>query len=125
MAPRLFTVDEANALLPRLRPLLEQLFTIRQRALALQPDVWPMLENAVGNGGNRKAGDLLHLFQDFERIVEDIQSTGCLLKDVERGLIDFPSIRGGRQVFLCWAYGEKEVTFWHDIEAGFAGRQPL
>ncbi|MFQ5610727.1 MAG: DUF2203 domain-containing protein [Anaerolineae bacterium] len=125
MARKLFTVDEANALLPRLRSLLEQLFAIRNEALALRPEVWPALEKAVGNGGSRKTGELIFLFRRFEAVVRQIQSLGCLLKDVERGLIDFPSWRKNREVYLCWAYGEKRVAFWHDVEAGFAGRQPL
>jgi hypothetical protein len=50
---------------------------------------------------------------------------GCILKDINTGLVDFPTVRKGREVFLCWQHGEPEIAFWHDVDAGFAGRQPL
>jgi hypothetical protein len=125
MAQKLFTVEEANALLPRLRQLLKQLFAIRQEALALKPTVWPMLEKAAGNGGGGAAGELVYLFERFEALVNRIQALGCHLKDVERGLIDFPAVRSGRKVYLCWLYGEDEIAYWHDLDTGFAGRRRL
>jgi hypothetical protein len=123
--PKFFTVDEANALLPQVRVLMEQMFNLRKQAMTLRPEVWPVLEKAVGNGGSRKAGELLAIFQKFETCFKQLKSMGCELKGLEQGLIDFPAIKEGRAVYLCWQYNEPEVAFWHDIEAGFAGRQPL
>ncbi len=122
---KLFTVAEANALLPRVRTLMETMLAIRKEAMALRPDVWPVLEKATGNGGSRKAGDLLELFLSFEKALQELQGLGCELKGLEQGLVDFPSLRDGRTVYLCWQYNEPEIAFWHEIDAGFAGRQPL
>jgi hypothetical protein len=120
-----FTVEEANALLPKVRALVEEMFVIRQAALARRPDLQPVIESAVGNGGSRKAGELLEIFEQFEQVVGEIRQLGCELKGLEQGLVDFPAMRHGRQVYLCWQYNEPEVAFWHDVDAGFAGRQPL
>ncbi|MBI1882327.1 MAG: DUF2203 domain-containing protein [Chloroflexi bacterium] len=122
---KIFTLAEANALLPRIRIIVEGLQAIRQEAMVLRPEVWPVLEKAVGNGGSRKAGELLELFKRFEKWLTELQGYGCELKGLEQGLIDFPAIMQGRQVYLCWQYDEPEIAFWHDIDAGFAGRQPL
>lgn len=122
---RYFTVEEANALLPQVRALVEELFAARQAALARRPVLRPVLESAAGNGGSRQAGELLGIFEQVEKVVAEIQQLGCELKGVEEGLVDFPAMMEGREVYLCWQYNEPEVAFWHDIDAGFAGRQPL
>ena len=120
-----FTLAEANTLLPRVRVLMETLLAIRTEAMALRPDVWPVVEKATGNGGSRKAGELLGLFVNFEKALNELQGLGCELKGLEQGLVDFPALREGRTVYLCWQYNEPEITFWHEIDAGFAGRQRL
>lgn len=120
-----FTLAEANTLLPRVRVLMETLLAIRTEAMALRPDVWPVLEKATGNGGSRKAGELLGLFVNFEKALNELQGLGCELKGLEQGLVDFPALREGRTIYLCWQYNEPEITFWHEIDAGFAGRQRL
>jgi hypothetical protein len=122
---RHFTVQEANALLPRLRAILEPVLAARQRIIDVQPEVWPVLEKAVGNGGSQKAGQLVEEFKKIERGIQAIKSLGIVVKDINTGLIDFPALRGDREVFLCWRYGETAVAFWHELDAGFAGRQPL
>ena len=104
---------------------MEAMLVIRQEAMALRPEVWPVLEKAVGNGGSRKAGELLELFQKFEKLLTELQGYGCELKGLEQGLVDFPTIMHGQQVYLCWQYNEPEIAFWHSIDAGFAGRQSL
>ena len=122
---KFFTVEEANALLPQVRILIEEMFVARDEAMARRPDLKPVLEKAAGNGGSRKAGELLGVFKKFEKIVSELQELGCELKGIEQGLIDFPAMMHGREVYLCWQYNEPEIAFWHDIDAGFAGRQPL
>jgi hypothetical protein len=122
---RHFSVDEANALLPRLRSIIEAALTARQRIIDAQPEVWPVLEKAIGNGGSRKAGELVEDFKAIERGVKAIQDLGVVVKDINTGLLDFPALRGGREVFLCWRFGEPTVAFWHELHTGFAGRQPL
>ncbi len=125
MPTHYFTVAEANALLPRVKAVISDLLDARQRILDAQPDLWPVLEKAIGNGGSKKAGELLVEFERIESSVHALSEMGCILKDINSGLVDFPTIRNGREVLLCWRYDEPEVGFWHDAEAGFAGRQPL
>jgi hypothetical protein len=125
MARRLFTLEQANALLPTIQPLLEQAIEARQKILDVQPELWPILEKAVNNGGARKAGAVLVHFEVIQRVVETITEQGIEIKDINTGLIDFPSERDGRVVYLCWRLGESEIGYWHDLDAGFDGRQPL
>ncbi len=125
MPTRYFTVEEANALLPQVSPIVEDMLDARQHILEAQADLWPVLEKAIGNGGSKKAGALLSEFNRVEQGARRLSELGCILKDINTGLVDFPSIRNGRQVFLCWQHGEPEVSFWHDVDAGFAGRRPL
>ena len=120
-----FTVAEANALLPRVRLLVERMLALREVALALHPEVLPVLEKATSNGGSHKTGELAETFRSFEKVSMELQGLGCELKGVEQGLVDFPALREGRKVYLCWQYNEPEIAFWHEVDAGFAGRQPL
>jgi hypothetical protein len=120
-----FTVAEANRLLPYLRLLVERLLALRQEALILHPEVLPVLEKAATNGGSQRSSQLAETFRNFEAVVAELQQLGCELKGVEQGLIDFPALREGRVIYLCWQYDEPEVAFWHEVDAGFAGRQSL
>lgn len=123
---RLFTVEEANALLPTIEPRVAELLAIRQRISKRQPALARVIhDESRTNGGNRAASDTVVDLKRFERLINEINSLGCLLKDVNTGLIDFPAEIEGRVVYLCWQYGEDEVSWWHDLEAGYAGRRPL
>ena len=122
---RYFTVEEANAALEVIRPLVEELLAIRGRILARDRDLWPMVEKAAGNGGSRAASEVALEFAQVEALVQQVQATGAFLKDVNSGLIDFLAQRGERDIFLCWRYDEPNVQYWHEINAGFAGRQAL
>ncbi|MBM4421786.1 MAG: DUF2203 family protein [Chloroflexi bacterium] len=125
MARRLFTLDEANALLPTLRPMLMEMVEARKKIVEAEPDLWPVLEKAMGNGGGKKAGAVLPHFEIIQRNVQTITGLGIEIKDIGAGLIDFPAEREGRVVYLCWRLGEASVAHWHELDAGFAGRQPL
>lgn len=122
---RYFTEGEANALLRELLRDIEDLMATRNRIVEIRPELESGLQKALGNGGSQATGELLSLMRRVERSVERIQGTGVLVKDLDRGLLDFPAERDGRIIFLCWQYGEPTVAYWHDIDAGFAGRQPL
>jgi hypothetical protein len=127
--PRLFTVDEANALLPTLRSLIEQILeNIRRlkskselviRKEELDPEAPNLMERL------REDGEIARLIGQVQGWVEEIHSYGCMCKGVEQGLIDFPCLLGAEVVFLCWQIGESNVSHWHRIEEGFAGRRPL
>jgi hypothetical protein len=123
--PRYFTLKEANALLEELRSLVGKMLQVRQKLLDLQPELEPVLRKVLGNGGNQVASQAAEFFEELRVLVERIQASGVELKDVNSGLLDFRSLRDGREVYLCWRYGEDDIGFWHDIDAGFAGRQPL
>jgi hypothetical protein len=125
MSRRYYTVDEANALLPTLRRILAELIEARQHITDAEPELWEILEKSVRNGGGKKAGTFLKDFEIVQQNVRAIDALGIEIKDINTGLIDFWSKRDGREVYLCWRYGEDEVTHWHEIDAGFAGRQPL
>ncbi|MGE5215650.1 MAG: DUF2203 domain-containing protein [Chloroflexota bacterium] len=126
---RLFTVNEANALLPQLRPLVEQILenirrlkrasetTIRRENL--DPEA-PNLMNRL-----REDGEIAKLIGQITGWVDEINAYGCMCKGVEQGLVDFPCMLGTEVVFLCWQIGEPTVSHWHRIEDGFAGRKPL
>jgi hypothetical protein len=123
--PRTFTLQEANETLNMIRPLIDELQQIRRRILENQPDVWPAVAKSAGNGGNRALSDMVQDFEKLDTLVHRVQDMGALIKDINLGLLDFPALKEGREVYLCWQYGEGEIAFWHEVEAGFAGRQPI
>jgi len=123
--PRHFTLQEANEALVTIRPLMDEVQAIRQKILENQPEAWPAIEKSAGNGGNRAIGQMIQDFERFDELVHRIQDTGVLIKDINVGLLDFPALKNEREVYLCWQYGEDDIQFWHEVEAGFAGRQPI
>lgn len=124
MAPRLFTLAEANALLPRARQLVGQMLEARQEILDLQPSLWPAVEKAVGNGGSKALSEAARQIIFIQKALRTLSDLGIQVKDINTGLIDFPARYQGRIVLLCWQWDEPAVQFWHDVDAGFAGRRP-
>lgn len=122
---RLFTVEEANALIPRLREILDDLALHRDALREKTPDMQPILEASIGNGGGRAGSEYGAEAYNVYLAVERIRELGVVLKDLEMGLLDFPHEREGRIVFLCWHPPEENVAYWHDLDAGYAGRQPI
>jgi len=84
MAKKFFTVEEANAILPRVRAMVEEMMLLRAEALVMRPDVWPILEKAVNNGGSSKAGELFVIFSRFQKLFKELHSMGCELKGLSR-----------------------------------------
>lgn len=128
---RHFTVDEANALIPMLVPILGELRELYQRMSQVALEVHDFETRASQNGHGERTNvfspghDLRQIHADLEQRVLYLRALGCQLKDIEHGVLDFPSRMFGRDVYLCWRLGEDRVGHWHDIDAGFAGRQPL
>ena len=118
-----FTVEEANALLPTLEPLMKHLLTRRARASRLAQQMGETLSDVRSNIGGMELSTLTLDFVAIERMVYQIQSYGVLLKDANAGLLDFLSQRDGRDIYLCWKYGEDKVEYFHELHTGFAGRQ--
>ena len=123
--PRYFTLQQAQETLATIRPLMDEIQAIRKDILARQPDVWPVVEKSAGNGGNQTASKLVQEFERLDALIHQVQDTSVLFKDINLGLLDFPALKSGREVYLCWKYGEDDIAFWHEIDAGYAGRQPI
>ena len=123
--PKLFTVEEANSLLPGLREILEEIWLHRDALREKAPHLEPILRAAGANGGGRVGSEYGVEAYNLYLAVERIRELGVVLKDLDVGLLDFPHEREGRVVFLCWHLPEERVGYWHEIEAGYAGRQPL
>jgi hypothetical protein len=122
---KLFTVEEANALLPKLKELLGDVAIHRDALRERAPRLEPILQAAKTNGGGRVGSEYGVEAYNLYLAIERIRGLGVILKDLDMGLLDFPHERDGRVVFLCWHPPEESVAFWHEIEAGYAGRQPL
>lgn len=123
--PGYFSLSEANAALRSIRPWMDEIQSIRREVMANQPEIWSVMERSAGNGGSATLSRLVASFDRFDALIHQIQNLGVLIKDINMGLLDFPALRGDREVYLCWKYGEGEIAFWHSIEDGFAGRQPI
>jgi hypothetical protein len=124
MQERFFTVREANELIPFLSSKLSSLRAVH-RELQLRSSSVPSSQEITLRGGTPLPLRHLTLLEDLKELVEEICSRGCHLKDMDSGLVDFPTIWEGREVYLCWKLGESQVRYWHELEAGFAGRQSL
>ena len=124
---KLFTVAEANSLLPSVRRIVKSIQSSHRRLISFQNSAKHAAEGAEHGGGGMLNGErYARLLVDLSLHAGQLESLGIQLKDYRQGLIDFPSMRDGRVVLLCWKADEgDEVEWWHDVETGFAGRQPL
>lgn len=126
---KIFRLEEANALLPIIRPMLERLVQRRRdHAIALlEADVARGFEPDEGGAPRAivREDQTRGLRDEVIRLVEAIQRHGCTLKDIDLGLVDFPALRGGQLVNLCWKMDEAHVGFWHATDEGFASRKSL
>jgi hypothetical protein len=132
MPPRHFTPAQANELLATVRPLVERLVAHRQALADVQAARAELLARIAGNGGSidgQRLADLDDRAADelagVARSVNAVHELGAIVKDPDSGLVDFPAVREGEEVLLCWQLGEEEVAYWHGLEDGYAGRQPL
>ena len=121
--PKYYTPKEANEALDTVRPMLAEMMEIGEKIRAHQPELWDIVQKSAGNGGNPKLSKLLTDFDRLDFLLHQIQDMGIQVKDLTIGLIDFVALRDGREIYLCWKYGEDNIQFWHEIEAGFSGRQ--
>lgn len=122
---RYFTLEEANALLPKLAPLVGHLLERRAKVARTSRDLGDFWQDTVSDIGHPVASQLVNEFSAIERLVERIQSYGCVIKSLDAGLLDFLSLYDGRDVYLCWRYGEPKIEFYHELHTGFRGRKRL
>ena len=133
MTPRYFTPDEANALLPEVREAAETLVGHRRALVEANAKRAHLASQIAGNGGDFDPQEPRELEEVLQReaeavghAIERLEGLGVLVKDADRGLVDFPALReNGEEVLLCWQVGEDEIAFWHGLEEGFGGRKPL
>jgi hypothetical protein len=130
--PRIFTLDEATAMLPQVEAELLAMQACKRQVDSLREEIQRVVGPTAGNGHVRDEDTLAQKRREAERLVEEINDRlaringwGIELKGLDEGLVDFPSERGGRTVYLCWKLGETGIGWWHEVDAGFAGRQPL
>ena len=122
---RIFTLAEANGLLPRLRSILEDIGEVWRRMKELNPEIQKVRDKIPLDGFSPYGVEYVDSVSRLLFLLHQIKDLGVVLKDVEKGLCDFPYMKQGRVVYLCWHLGENAIAYWHDIEAGFAGRKPL
>jgi hypothetical protein len=132
MAPRYFTLDEANEALAELGPLAEQMVEHRRELVDAQGRRAALGAQVGANGGDLTPSDFAEADEELERVatalaesIERIQAAGVLIKDLDRGLLDFPALRDGEEILLCWHVGEDEIRYWHGLEEGFSGRKRI
>lgn len=122
---RTFTLSEARRLLPRLRRLLSRAASEREALVDIMAEVERARDKAALGGGTALGSTYIEHMFEFTGLVQEIESLGVQIKDFRTGLVDFPHDHEGRIVCLCWKLDEDEIGWWHEVEAGFAGRQPL
>lgn len=128
--PKIFTLEEATSLMPKVREIVQQIQSDKHRADESR-EAYQQLDaaHARGNGYDMKREILASQIIDNMKSVQagflKLKDIGCELKDIEMGLIDFPSLRNGQLINLCWMIDEDEIGFWHTMDTGFASRRPL
>jgi hypothetical protein len=121
---RHFTRAQANTLLPQLTTLLRQLRDAKDELTDTEAHE-ALSEAAPTNGGGEQGRQVGVAFLEVRRLLDTVAEAGIVLRDIDRGLVDFPAVIDGREVYLCWEAGEDEVAYWHDLEGGYGGREPL
>jgi hypothetical protein len=129
---RVFTLEEANAALAGLRPVVEQMVRHRAELTLAQEEQAELVARIASNGGDLEPSDLHRAAETIQRAAdaisacaEQIDAAGAQIKSLEEGLLDFPARRGDEIVLLCWKLGEDEIGFWHRTDEGYAGRKPV
>ena len=122
---KLFTLDEANAFVPQLLDLVPRIQKLSVSLNSDFPDIKNARDKAKWNGGSEQGVDYLNAVLKYNDLMHKIEGMGCEVKGIREGLIDFPSLREGREVYLCWRMPEKEILFWHDLNTGFSGRKSI
>ena len=130
VSARTFTPSEANSALERVRPLAEQMVAVRTRLVELEDEQREVVKIIAGNGsgygvGEARTPEFARLAAELDDLLNRLAELGVEVKDAETGLLDFPAMRNGEEVLLCWRSGEDAVEWWHSREEGFAGRRRI
>lgn len=119
-----YTREEARALLPEIRRWLDGLGRLRKNVEKFERRLSQMAAKNADLGGET-VNEWIRALADMQEVLVEFQRRQIIIKDLDRGLVDFPAIISGREVFLCWESDEEDIEFWHDLESGFAGRERL
>jgi hypothetical protein len=119
-----YSREEANALLPQIRKWLERLNRLREDLHRYEKRLSGLTEQGNDIGGET-VNSWIRALADMQELLAEFQQRQIFIKDLERGLLDFPALIGGREVFLCWESDEQTIEFWHDLETGYGGRERL
>ena len=119
-----FTIQEARGLLPRIKEWLSQIDQLRHRLKHFEQRLGSMVGGG-GDVGGEAVNEWVKTVARYQEMTFEFQKRQIQIKDIERGLIDFPALLDGREVFLCWEKDEDDIEFWHDVDSGFAGRERL
>jgi hypothetical protein len=123
---KVFTLNEANGLIPTIGPKLRLIQAYYENLSSLRESAKAAAEASEFGGGMEGGAGYVKTLYEIGKVTTELHDLGIQLKDYSRGLIDFPSIKEGRVVLLCWQLGEGDrIEWWHEIEAGFDGRKPL
>ena len=132
MDPKIFSVEEANKFIPKLKQLLKTLRSLRNEieSKKVEMDLLEIVGTVARPGSTEEAmpkelEDLNRMAGDFNKRLEELEDIGCQVKDLDQGLVDFFSVREGHLIYLCWKEGEDSIQYWHTLDGGFKGRQPL
>jgi hypothetical protein len=120
-----FSLEQARALLSQLRGIFPQLHRLRRQVHQADEQLGAQTRESGADLGGESVNTLLRDLLQMEAQLQRIQGMGVLIKDLDRGLVDFPHLRDGREVFLCWELGEDDIEFWHELDSGYAGRERL
>ena len=120
-----FSIEEANSLVPQLLTDIPRIQGLMKSLISGYPDVEKARNKAQLNGGSLQGADYIKSVLQIKSLTDRLESKGCILKGIEHGLVDFLSLRDGKEVYLCWKNPEPQIEFWHDIQSGFAGRQRI
>ena len=119
-----YTIEEARTLLPQIRTWLNQINRLHKQVAEFDQRVAQVLAQGSDAGGPL-VNDLIKDLSEMKATLGEFQRRQIQIKDLERGLIDFPALLGGREVFLCWEQDEEDIEYWHDLDAGYAGRERI
>ena len=121
-----FTPQDANKILPEVHRRFSQIISLRNRVISIQENLQD-ISNEVSNFSTfiSKKQELNQVVSHLYKQIEELEKRGIMIKSVDDGLVDFPSLRFDEEVWLCWKYGESEIKFWHGKDEGFLGRKPL
>ncbi len=119
-----YTRDEARELLPQIREWLAELTRLRDELVEVDQKLTTLLSNGADIGG-KQVNRWVRILAELKSVAVEFQKREIQIKDLDRGLIDFPAVIGGKEVFLCWEHGEDDVDHWHDLTSGYSGRERL